>query len=242
IGVPAAEQLRAAGELVVLELRRVEGVEFPDRQVAENRPARRTADERRAEPPAERARFAGAAAGTGSRRHLRNGHPGWVSSAAPHPADSPRSARDGQGREPSGGRASAEPPRRCWRAAQEIVGFGGLFRVFGRSPRGGGVVRGWQFGGKRRIWRACSRGRGRERSIVWMIGLETLLASAVGAWLVTPLVVRLAGRVGALDAPGPRKVHQSPIPRIGGLSIFAGVVAGIVVAAIASGYVKNGAW
>ena len=63
---------------------------------------------------------------------------------------------------------------------------------------------------------------------MWLIGLETLVASAAAAWLVTPWVVRLAGRVGALDAPGPRKVHSSPTPRIGGLSIFAGFVAGIV--------------
>ena len=77
---------------------------------------------------------------------------------------------------------------------------------------------------------------------MWMIGLETLLASMAAAWIVTPLVVRVAARIGALDTPGPRKVHQSPTPRIGGLSIFAGFVAGIVVAALASGYGRNGDW
>jgi UDP-GlcNAc:undecaprenyl-phosphate GlcNAc-1-phosphate transferase len=77
---------------------------------------------------------------------------------------------------------------------------------------------------------------------MWMIGLETFLASAVAAWLVTPLVVRLAARIGALDAPGPRKVHASPIPRIGGLSIVVGLAAGIAVAAVASGYVRHGGW
>lgn len=47
------------------------------------------------------------------------------------------------------------------------------------------------------------------------------LIAAVAAVLLTPLVIRLAFRTGALDAPDARKVHKKPIPRIGGLAIYA---------------------
>ena len=44
---------------------------------------------------------------------------------------------------------------------------------------------------------------------------------AAAALLFTPIVIRLAFRTGALDAPDARKVHKKPIPRIGGLAIYA---------------------
>ena len=47
------------------------------------------------------------------------------------------------------------------------------------------------------------------------------LIAAVAALLLTPVVIRLAFRTGALDAPDARKVHKKPIPRIGGLAIYA---------------------
>lgn len=52
-------------------------------------------------------------------------------------------------------------------------------------------------------------------SVVW-----AFLIAAGAAVLVTPLVMRLAFRTGALDAPDARKVHKKPIPRIGGLGIY----------------------
>jgi UDP-GlcNAc:undecaprenyl-phosphate GlcNAc-1-phosphate transferase len=47
-----------------------------------------------------------------------------------------------------------------------------------------------------------------------------LLGSAFLAELITPLVIRLAWRVGAVDKPGARSVHTRPIPRIGGVAIY----------------------
>ena len=47
------------------------------------------------------------------------------------------------------------------------------------------------------------------------------LIAAAAALLFTPIVIRLAFRTGALDAPDARKVHKKPIPRIGGLAIYA---------------------
>jgi UDP-N-acetylmuramyl pentapeptide phosphotransferase/UDP-N-acetylglucosamine-1-phosphate transferase len=36
---------------------------------------------------------------------------------------------------------------------------------------------------------------------------------------ITPLVARLADRIGMLDIPGGRRTHPRPIPRPGGLAI-----------------------
>lgn len=41
------------------------------------------------------------------------------------------------------------------------------------------------------------------------------------AVFITPLVIRLAKRIGAVDYPGIRSVHTQPIPRIGGVAIYA---------------------
>ena len=58
-----------------------------------------------------------------------------------------------------------------------------------------------------------------------------VLAVAAGvSFLVTPLVKRFAARVGAVDVPDDRKVHTTPTPTLGGLAIFAGVLAGLGVA------------
>jgi UDP-GlcNAc:undecaprenyl-phosphate GlcNAc-1-phosphate transferase len=54
--------------------------------------------------------------------------------------------------------------------------------------------------------------------------------------LLTPSVIRLAHRLGAMDLPGGRKVHGSPIPRIGGVAVFVGFVAGLGAAAFLAGF------
>lgn len=53
------------------------------------------------------------------------------------------------------------------------------------------------------------------------------LAAGVLAYALTPLVTRLAIRIGAVDHPDPRKVHSRPTPRLGGLSII--VAVGVVL-------------
>lgn len=45
--------------------------------------------------------------------------------------------------------------------------------------------------------------------------------------LVTPLVKRIAIRIGAIDRPNERKVHQRLMPRLGGLAIYLGVIASV---------------
>ena len=53
----------------------------------------------------------------------------------------------------------------------------------------------------------------------------------MGPWLATdiliPWVVRLAYRIGKVDAPDARKVHTVPIPRLGGVALFAGFLVGL---------------
>ncbi|MBR0288090.1 MAG: undecaprenyl/decaprenyl-phosphate alpha-N-acetylglucosaminyl 1-phosphate transferase [Selenomonadaceae bacterium] len=56
------------------------------------------------------------------------------------------------------------------------------------------------------------------------------------ALLVTPAVILLAKRTGAMDQPDARKVHKKPIPRIGGLAIYAGFTAAIIFVAIKFGF------
>jgi UDP-GlcNAc:undecaprenyl-phosphate GlcNAc-1-phosphate transferase len=59
--------------------------------------------------------------------------------------------------------------------------------------------------------------------------LAFLVASSASLLLVAP-VRALAIRVGMVDLPGPRKVHLKPIPLLGGLAMYAGVMMGILFA------------
>src|SRR4051812_4464663 len=70
----------------------------------------------------------------------------------------------------------------------------------------------------------------------WFI-LPGLVACALSL-LFTPLVARLAVLVGAVDMPGDRKVHTTPVPRLGGLA----VVASIAVTFAGSRTLSGGAW
>lgn len=49
--------------------------------------------------------------------------------------------------------------------------------------------------------------------IVFLIGL-------IVAFLITPLVEKLAVKIGAVDIPTERKVHAEPIPSLGGVAIY----------------------
>ena len=48
--------------------------------------------------------------------------------------------------------------------------------------------------------------------------------------MLTPLVRRLARRVGAIKQPRDRDVHVTPVPLIGGVAMYGGLVAGLLVA------------
>jgi UDP-GlcNAc:undecaprenyl-phosphate GlcNAc-1-phosphate transferase len=58
--------------------------------------------------------------------------------------------------------------------------------------------------------------------------LAFLLAGIVTLLLVRP-TMRLAARVGAIDTPRPRSIHEAPTPKLGGLAILAGaLIAGLI--------------
>ena len=52
--------------------------------------------------------------------------------------------------------------------------------------------------------------------------LAFLVAAAI-AWLLVPYAERLAYRIGAIDMPKERGLHDRPMPRLSGLAIFAGI-------------------
>ncbi|MBW3620659.1 MAG: undecaprenyl/decaprenyl-phosphate alpha-N-acetylglucosaminyl 1-phosphate transferase [Actinobacteria bacterium] len=66
-----------------------------------------------------------------------------------------------------------------------------------------------------------------------MIGfLAVFLAAAVATAVTTPLVIRLAHRLGAVDRPAdPRKVHREPVPTLGGIGMLFGFLAALGMAA-----------
>ncbi|MTD30500.1 glycosyltransferase family 4 protein [Planomicrobium sp. YIM 101495] len=57
----------------------------------------------------------------------------------------------------------------------------------------------------------------------------TLVLAFIASIVLTPLVKRLAFRIGAVDRPNHRKVHARIMPRLGGLAIFASFVIGYFI-------------
>jgi UDP-GlcNAc:undecaprenyl-phosphate/decaprenyl-phosphate GlcNAc-1-phosphate transferase len=57
----------------------------------------------------------------------------------------------------------------------------------------------------------------------------TLIVCFIISILITPLIKKLAVLIGATDKPNQRKVHQSTMPRLGGLAIFISFTAGMVI-------------
>src|SRR5262249_41081718 len=55
-------------------------------------------------------------------------------------------------------------------------------------------------------------------------------AAAVIAYALTPLAGWVSAKVGAIDYPGERKIHQVPIPRLGGLAVIAAIAVTSVAA------------
>ena len=68
-----------------------------------------------------------------------------------------------------------------------------------------------------------------DPNFILRVGLA-LLSAAVLSFAVTPLVKRLAQKVGAMDVPtDSRRMHHHPIPRMGGLAIFLAFLASVLI-------------
>jgi UDP-GlcNAc:undecaprenyl-phosphate/decaprenyl-phosphate GlcNAc-1-phosphate transferase len=57
----------------------------------------------------------------------------------------------------------------------------------------------------------------------------TLIVCFIISILITPLIKKVAFLVGATDQPNQRKVHQSVMPRLGGLAIFISFIFGVLI-------------
>ena len=55
------------------------------------------------------------------------------------------------------------------------------------------------------------------------------LAAFVVTFLVTPIAKRLAIKFDAVDYPAARRINKRPVPRMGGIAIFAGLAAALIV-------------
>ena len=61
-------------------------------------------------------------------------------------------------------------------------------------------------------------------------GVLAFLIALFASMVLTVPVRALALRVGMVDLPGPRKVHLKPIPLLGGLAMYGGVMLAIIFA------------
>ena len=57
----------------------------------------------------------------------------------------------------------------------------------------------------------------------------TLLVAAAATYILTPLVRLLAARIGAMKQPRERDVHVVPVATLGGLAMYGGLAAGLLV-------------
>jgi UDP-GlcNAc:undecaprenyl-phosphate GlcNAc-1-phosphate transferase len=62
-----------------------------------------------------------------------------------------------------------------------------------------------------------------------MIAVYTTVLALFIAITLVPLLARWAGTLGLIDDPGPRKIHDHAIPRIGGIAIAAGAMVSVLV-------------
>ena len=57
-----------------------------------------------------------------------------------------------------------------------------------------------------------------------------LLVALAVALIVTPISIKLAPKIGAMDIPkDERRMHSKAMPRFGGLAIFAGIMISLAV-------------
>ncbi|HLZ93276.1 MAG TPA: MraY family glycosyltransferase [Candidatus Acidoferrum sp.] len=61
-------------------------------------------------------------------------------------------------------------------------------------------------------------------------GLLAFFIALIASMMLTVPVRALALRVGMVDLPGPRKVHRQPIPLLGGLAMYGGVMLAVIFA------------
>ncbi|MBN1313783.1 MAG: undecaprenyl/decaprenyl-phosphate alpha-N-acetylglucosaminyl 1-phosphate transferase [Anaerolineae bacterium] len=59
--------------------------------------------------------------------------------------------------------------------------------------------------------------------------IPIILASGLISFVATPLVGKLAKAINFVDKPEARKVHVTPVPMLGGVAIYAGLIAAVTI-------------
>jgi len=70
-------------------------------------------------------------------------------------------------------------------------------------------------------------------------GVLAFAVALIASLFLTAPVRQLALRVGMVDQPGPRKVHLTPMPLLGGLAMYCGVVLAVLIAMPASARLQS---
>ncbi|ARV60839.1 undecaprenyl-phosphate alpha-N-acetylglucosaminyl 1-phosphate transferase [Nostocales cyanobacterium HT-58-2] len=66
----------------------------------------------------------------------------------------------------------------------------------------------------------------------WLAVVFTFLLACSVTWRLIPAVRKFALRVGWADQPNARRLNREPLPNAGGLAIYAGVIAAVVLASL----------
>lgn len=66
----------------------------------------------------------------------------------------------------------------------------------------------------------------------WLAVVFTYVLAWVVTWRLIPVVRKFALRVGWADQPNARRLNKEPLPNAGGLAIYAGVIAAVIVATL----------
>ncbi|MBE9238712.1 undecaprenyl/decaprenyl-phosphate alpha-N-acetylglucosaminyl 1-phosphate transferase [Anabaena aphanizomenioides LEGE 00250] len=66
----------------------------------------------------------------------------------------------------------------------------------------------------------------------WLAVVFTFILAWLVTWRLIPTIRQFALRVGWADQPNARRLNREPLPNAGGLAIYAGVIAAVVVASL----------
>ncbi|MCM0593482.1 MAG: MraY family glycosyltransferase [Gloeotrichia echinulata IR180] len=66
----------------------------------------------------------------------------------------------------------------------------------------------------------------------WLAVVGTFLLACLVTWRLIPTIRKFALRVGWADQPNARRLNREPLPNAGGLAIYAGVIAALVLASL----------
>ena len=70
----------------------------------------------------------------------------------------------------------------------------------------------------------------------WLAYLCLFVVALVVSLLMTPVASKIAWKVDAVDYPDSRRINRQPIPRMGGIAIFSGILAMLLVRYLGSHY------